>query len=701
MKNILFAQLFIVSALVFQSCDRELISSGFPNVITISAEDQGENLVFSGELKNDSDIPIDEIGFIWQNSDDPFSKPGFSVRSEKTGSGNFSAEISWSIVKDQDYVLRAWARCGDKTVYGEKINFKTALTKPCQLFRIDPDSAYRGNVIKFIGQGFNQTLQYNKVYIDGKSAIVTSVNDSVLTCVVPFELTRGSKSVNIVVNGIGGNFTQKFKLILPPAPVAVTKSVRNIQWFGATVEGSVDANNLPTVVTIEYGLTTNYGLSMNAVPSSVSGDSVTNVVATMTNLSPSSVYHFRIKAVSESGTGYGEDMTFTTLDVPPMPVITSLSATTIKYGSILTVNGQNLNTTSLVVIGSTTQSITVTPVNRTSTSMDIEIYNQQNPTQLLGFTSFRVGLVYSDGVNWSDPVTIGSSWTRVADLPGAARYKAGSFVIGGNIYLGCGASDGVTLKDFWKYDPLSNTWTRMADLPGVPRIYAMGAADNSSGFLGAGHTADNSTRVQLYDFYKYNPGTDSWIRIADYPDLINGFFFNYSVSVNGRTFFSLSNVVQNTREIVSDAFVSRPNVTDLMDSPSNSVFVIGDSYYVITGIRTNLTSNRAVWQYNTVTSVWTRKADFPGPARNATMFFSIGNYGYMGCGATNTGQQYKDMWRYDPANDKWIRIEDFPSWIRSHTVSLSAGGTGYAGLGVNLTSIDYYKDFWKFDPQMH
>jgi hypothetical protein len=703
MKRILYIQLFlIISSLVFYSCDRELISSGYPNVATLSAEDQGEKIVFSGELKNDEDILIDEAGFIWQSSDDPVSKPGFQVKSEKPGSGNFSAEISWSVANDKNYVLRAYAKCGDKTVYGEKLDFKTALIRPCQLFRIEPDSAFRGDTIKFIGRGFNQTLQYNKVYIDGKNSVITRINDSILTCVVPVELTKGSKVVNIVVNGIGGDFSQKFKLLLPPAPQVVTKSAQNIQLFSARTEGSVDPNGLPCIVTFEYGLTTSYGLSVNAVPGSVSGGSVINVAATIANLTQNSTYHYRIKAVSESGISYGEDMTFKTLELPPIPIISSLSATTIKYGNILTVYGQNLNAVSSVLIGSTAQSITVTPINKTATTMEIEIYNQVNPTQLLGFTSFRVGLVYYSGVIWSELVIIGNSWTRVADLPAAARYKAGFFTIGGNIYIGCGASEGVTLKDFWKYDPLSNLWSRMADFPGVPRVYALGTADNSFGYMGTGHTADNSSRAQLYDFYKYNPGNNLWSNIPDYPDPINNFFWNYGVSVNGHAYVSLSNVVQNTREIINDSWISHPNVSDLMNSGGNSVFVFGNSFYVICGYRFNTTViNRAVWEYNTLTATWTRKTDFPGPARNLTMSFSIGNYGYMACGTTSDNQQFKDVWRYDPANDKWIRIDDFPGGIRSHGVGASSGEFGYAGLGVKLSTITYYNDFWRFDPQAH
>lgn len=233
MKRILYIQLFlIISSSVFYSCDRELISSGYPNVATLSAEDQGEKIVFSGELKNDEDILIDEAGFIWQSSDDPVSKPGFQVKSEKPGSGNFSAEISWSVANDKNYVLRAYVKCGDKTVYGEKLDFKTALIRPCQLFRIEPDSAFRGDTIKFIGRGFNQTLQYNKVYIDGKNSVITRINDSILTCVVPVELTKGSNVVNIVVNGIGGDFSQKFKLLLPPELTDIDGFIYEIVTIG-------------------------------------------------------------------------------------------------------------------------------------------------------------------------------------------------------------------------------------------------------------------------------------------------------------------------------------------------------------------------------------------------------------------------------------------------------------------------------------
>ena len=40
--------------------------------------------------------------------------------------------------------------------------------------------------------------------------------------------------------------------------------------------------------------------------------------ATLTNLSPHTVYYFRAKATNSAGTGLGDGLTFTTLDSPPV-----------------------------------------------------------------------------------------------------------------------------------------------------------------------------------------------------------------------------------------------------------------------------------------------------------------------------------------------------------------------------------------------
>jgi hypothetical protein len=103
------------------------------------------------------------------------------------------------------------------------------------------------------------------------------------------------------------------------------------------VHGTVNANDLSTVVTFEYGLTTSYGIEATASQSPVTGTTATSVSANLSGLTPGSVtYHLRVKAANSLGTTYGDDMTFTTLG--DLPVARTAIATNILTTSA-TLNG--------------------------------------------------------------------------------------------------------------------------------------------------------------------------------------------------------------------------------------------------------------------------------------------------------------------------------------------------------------------------
>ena len=102
------------------------------------------------------------------------------------------------------------------------------------------------------------------------------------------------------------------------APPTVTTGVASsITSTGATLHGTVNANNASTTVTFQYGLDTNYGSTVTATQSPVTGTSDTSVSAAITGLVPNTLYHFRAVGVSSGGSTVGSDASFTSQVAAP------------------------------------------------------------------------------------------------------------------------------------------------------------------------------------------------------------------------------------------------------------------------------------------------------------------------------------------------------------------------------------------------
>src|SRR6267143_63112 len=92
-------------------------------------------------------------------------------------------------------------------------------------------------------------------------------------------------------------------------------------------------------------------------------------------------------------------------------------------------------------------------------------------------------------------------------------------------------------------------------------------------------------------------------------------------------------------------------------------------------------------KYNT----WTRKADFPGVARQEATGFSIGAKGYIGTGSASIDK--KDFWEWDQATDTWTQKIDLAGDVRWIASGLSIGNKGYIGMGYGN---GYLMDFWEY-----
>jgi N-acetylneuraminic acid mutarotase len=240
------------------------------------------------------------------------------------------------------------------------------------------------------------------------------------------------------------------------------------------------------------------------------------------------------------------------------------------------------------------------------------------------------------------------TWTQVADFTGGDRWEAVGFSIGSKGYfsiggVGVGSS---YVSDLWEYDTISNTWTQKADFPG-PAGETTSFVIGNKAYIGGGNGFASNT------FWEYDQTTDIWTERTPW-----GYW-------------------------VGD----------------HSAFTIGDKGYICGGW--GIESYTDLMEYDPTTDTWSQKADFPsGQSRAAAVAFTIGNYAYMGTGATETVSATKDFYRYDPSLDTWTQIADFGGSPRREAVAFTINDRGYVGTGVKNdgANVTLYKDFWEYNP---
>ncbi len=102
------------------------------------------------------------------------------------------------------------------------------------------------------------------------------------------------------------------------APSVTTDAASAITIDGATLNGTVNAQNDSTTVSFEYGPTTAYGTTVNTAESPVTGLTDHTVSYALSGLTLNTLYHYRAVGINSGGTTNGSDRTFTTL---PLSVV--------------------------------------------------------------------------------------------------------------------------------------------------------------------------------------------------------------------------------------------------------------------------------------------------------------------------------------------------------------------------------------------
>lgn len=247
-------------------------------------------------------------------------------------------------------------------------------------------------------------------------------------------------------------------------------------------------------------------------------------------------------------------------------------------------------------------------------------------------------------------------WIPKEPLPAIGRHHAAAFSINGTGYMALG-SNVQDQRDVHSYDPTTDTWTKLNNFPGSTRGYSVGLSAAGKGWVGFGLGESFSGAVVFKDLWQYNPATDTWTIRAACP--CPGRMHPAMVEVGGKIYIGAGNNLSG----------------DLND----------------------------FWAYDIATNTWAQKASLPTHPRHHPFYFGIGDFVYVGFGhgSQNIGgfTIYKDFYKYDPATDTWEQMADFPGQSRVAGTQFSFNGKGYVLSGQDQYHINLQEgEFWEYDP---
>jgi N-acetylneuraminic acid mutarotase len=221
------------------------------------------------------------------------------------------------------------------------------------------------------------------------------------------------------------------------------------------------------------------------------------------------------------------------------------------------------------------------------------------------------------------------------------------------------------------------------------------------------YAANRGSKVTIFGNHFSPKPTNNIIKFGEVEAVVSSsnktyIILNIPSEVVGATKVSLT--VGNKTVSVADSFYvfigKWIKKNDMPETLTQGVsFSINDKVYVLAGAESSYTYNSPpsfkFWEYNPVSDVWQRKADFPGIPRRHAVAFSLYNKGYVGTGLSNGDTLLNDFWQYNPSTDKWTQLSNFPGTARRSAISFAIGDKGYIGGGYDGT---FRNDFWEFDP---
>ena len=207
----------------------------------------------------------------------------------------------------------------------------------------------------------------------------------------------------------------------------------------------------------------------------------------------------------------------------------------------------------------------------------------------------------------------------LAPVPYLAQQPAGAVAKGKIHYFGGGfPNSGTPLKEHYVYDPGSDSWSKVADIPVNRVIHETGTIHDSIYVMGG--------QPDKLRFERYSVDQDSWRSLGDLPD--PHFWYGTIVTLNDTMYRFGGGGYLAPQKDAQRYDLENDNWIDLTDMPDGlhalAGAAIGDSIYLVGGFNTQSTVEDKVWIYNTRTDQYHEGYNLPKP-RNYHEVVGIGN----------------------------------------------------------------------------
>ena len=308
-----------VHSFVTLKAEKPVVETGAVENITLNFASCGGNVV------SDCGADVTERGVCWSTSQNPTIND--NKTSDGAGMGTYNSNIT-GLNKNTTYYVRAYATNSAGTGYGNEISFTTLkdIVKPTvktnEVSSVVQDAAICGGVViddggaevtaRGVCWSTSQNPTINGSHTDdgtGEGDFTSTITG--LTAGTTYYVRAYATNVMGTAYGEQRSFATTSEEVL--LPTVITEEVTDITTDSATSGGNVTSDGGATVTAHGVCWSTSQNPTIDDNDGmTTDGNGTGSFTSNIPNLAPNTRYYVRAYATNSAGTGYGDEISFTT-----------------------------------------------------------------------------------------------------------------------------------------------------------------------------------------------------------------------------------------------------------------------------------------------------------------------------------------------------------------------------------------------------